>query len=60
MNVGMNEVQFDRRDPILVFDFLSWFVTEAGTLEVNEAQAFVALPHFLSGFCLKQHRAICG
>lgn len=60
MKVAMNELRFYGRHPILVFNFSTRLVTEADTLEVNDAQAFIALLHFLSGFGLEQCRTICG
>ena len=39
---------FDGTDPIRVFDFLARYVNEADMLDMTEAQAFIALPTFLS------------
>lgn len=60
LKVGMDNLTFDGKDPIMIFDFLSRFVSEANTLEMSEPQAFVAIPHFLSGFALDQYRAVSG
>lgn len=57
MGLTMKEHSFSGDDPIMVFDFLTRFVEEADTLSMSEAQAFVALPHFLVGNANKQFRA---
>lgn len=60
LRVGLDELTFDGKDPILIFEFLSRFVVEANTLRISEAQAFVALPHFLRKLALEQYRAVSG
>ena len=58
LDITLKEYKFNGQDPILVFDFLSRFVEQADTLRMTEMQAFVALPHYLSGTAENQFRAI--
>ena len=46
MAYSLEEYRFTGEDPIMVFDFLARFCDEADTLEMSEAQAYVALPYF--------------
>ena len=48
---------FDGSDPVRIFEFLTRFVLEADTLQMTEAQAFLALPYFLNGTAETQFRA---
>lgn len=57
MNLSMSEFKFDGTDPILVFDFLTRMVEEADTLKMTEAQAYLALPHYLSGQASRTYRS---
>ena len=50
--------KFDGSEPILVLDFLSRFVEEADMLSMNEGQAYLVLPHYLSGSADTQFRAM--
>lgn len=52
MQIGMNEIRFDGGDSILGLNFSSRLVTQSDALEVNKAQAFASLFHFLSGTVL--------
>lgn len=47
-----SDLKFDGKTPIMVFDFNYRFANEAQMLGMSEAQAFVALPYFLSVFAL--------
>ena len=58
MDLTFKEHRFDGSDPILVFDFLTRFVEEADILTLNEGQAFLILPHYLSGSASTQFRAM--
>ncbi|CAN8070507.1 unnamed protein product [Agarophyton chilense] len=60
LKIGLNDLTFDGKTPILVIEFLNRFVAEADTLEMSEPQAFLSLPHFLKGFALEQYRSVCG
>lgn len=60
MNVTMLKQKFSGEDPILVLDFLARFVQEADVLEMSEAQAYVALPYFLSGMAEDQYNSVRG
>lgn len=53
----LKDHKFSGEDPIMVFDFLTRFVEEADTIGMSEGQAFVALPHFLTGTASQQFRA---
>lgn len=44
----MKDFQFSGEDPILVFYFLSRLAEEADTLDMNEGQIMVCLPHMLT------------
>lgn len=52
MKIGSQDHSFNRKDPILVSDCLSRLVAEANKLDMTEAQALVALPHFLKDCAL--------
>ncbi len=52
------KAKFDGTKPILVLDFLSRFVEEADMLNMNEGQAYLILPHYLSGSADTQFRAM--
>ena len=47
MAYSLEEHLFTGEKPILILDFLARFCDEADTLEMSEAQAYVALPYFL-------------
>ena len=49
---------FDAEDPINVLAFLRYFVQEANRLDMNEAQAYIAIPYYLKGFALDQYQAV--
>ena len=57
LELSFKDSKFSGEDPILIFDFLSRFVEEADTLTMSEAQAFMALPQFLTGTARMQYRA---
>ncbi|CAN8076119.1 unnamed protein product [Agarophyton chilense] len=59
LKIGLNDLTFDGKTPILVTESLTRFVAEADTLEMSEPQAFVSLPHFLKGLALEQYRSVC-
>ena len=57
MDIKLKQHHFTGEDPIMVLDFLARFVREANIQEMSEAQAFLALPHFLDGFAKSQYEA---
>lgn len=58
LQLTLEECSFDGGDPILILEFLSRFADEADTLEMSEAQAFIALPYFLKGNAASQFRSV--
>lgn len=54
----MSKFRFDGEDPITIFNCFIRFVTEGEPFEMTEGQVFIALPHLISCFCLKQYSAI--
>lgn len=58
MHLTLGKHIFDGKDQILILKFLARFVREADVLRMSEAQAFIALPHFLTGFALSQFEAV--
>ncbi len=57
LDVTMKDYKFDGTDPVLVFDFLTRLAEEADAIGMNESQAFMALPHYLTGVASKRFRA---
>ena len=57
---NLKKFRFDGTDPIKILTFLAKFVEEADILRMSEAQAFIALPTFLSGQAQQQFNAVCG
>lgn len=57
LGLTMKDASFNGDDPILVLEFLTRFADEADTLEMSEAQAFVALPYFLKGQAATLYRS---
>ena len=57
LSVSLSDVKFDGKDPALVFDFLTRFTESADLNRMSEAQAFIALPKYLSGIAEQQFRA---
>ena len=57
MPITLRNHTFDGEDPIQVLAFLRHFVDEANTLDMNHAQAYIAIPYFLKGFALDQYQA---
>lgn len=55
----MTDLRLDGNDRIVIFTFPTRSVTEADILEGSVGQAFIALRHLLSGFCLEQYRGTC-
>ena len=55
--ISLGDFKFSGQDPILIFDFLTRITEEADINQMTEAQAFVALPRFLSGFAEVQFRS---
>lgn len=60
MELTMKAHKFSGEDPILVLDFLSRFVAEADILRMSEAQAYIALPYFLTGLAEDQFNSVRG
>lgn len=58
LRTGISYVKFDGKDPILIFDLLSCFVTDVDVLGLSKAHAYVAVPHLMMGFALEQYRAV--
>lgn len=58
LRLSMKDILFSGDDAILIFEFLRRFVEEANTNNMNEAQAYLALPKLLSGFALDQYLAV--
>ena len=58
MALTLRNHTFDGGEPILVLAFLRHFMDEANTLDMNEAQAYIAVPYFLKGFALDQYQAV--
>ena len=52
------EEKFTGTDPIQIFDILTKLVEECDTLDMSEAQAFMALPRFLKSVAQAQYRAM--
>lgn len=57
LDVTMKDYKFDGSDPVLVFDFLTRLTEEADTIGMTESQAYIALPHYLSGDAATHFRA---
>lgn len=55
MELASKDHRFSRVDPIQVLDFLSRYVRES---DIQEAQAFIALPSLLIGFAKIQYETI--
>ena len=49
LDITMTGHRFDGTDPISVFQFLIYFVTEADKLNMSEGQAYLAIPNYLLG-----------
>ena len=58
MPLTLRNHTFDGEETIQVLAFLPHFVGEANTLDMNEAQAFIAIPYCLKGFALDQYQAV--
>ena len=57
LDITMKNYAFDGSDPIRVFEFLTRLTEEADTIGMSEAQAFLALPHYLEGTAAEEFRA---
>ncbi len=57
LELTLKSEKFSGKDPILVLNFLARFVEEADTIRMTEAQAFIALPHFLTGQAENEFRS---
>ena len=49
LELTMHKSKFDGTDPITILSFLARIVRECDTLDMSEAQAYIALPYFLTG-----------
>jgi hypothetical protein len=58
LELSFKDSKFTGKDPVLIFDFLTRMVEECDTLGMSEAQAYMALPHFLSDTARTQYRAM--
>ena len=58
MALTLRNYTFSGEDPIMVLDLLRRFCDEANTLNMSEAQAYVALSYFLKGFALDQFQTV--
>ena len=58
MALTLRNYTFSEEDPIMVLDFPRRFCDEANTLNMSEAQAYVALSYFLKGFALDQFQTV--
>lgn len=53
----MKEFKFSGEDLILVFDFLSHLVEEADSIDINEGQLMVYIPHMLNKTATRKYRS---
>ena len=58
MALTLRNYTFIGEGPIMVLNFLRRFCDEANTLNMSEAQAYVALSYFLRGFALDQFQTV--
>ena len=58
MALTLRNHPFDGEYPIQVLAFLLHFVDDSNTLDMNEAQTYIAIPYFLKGFALDQYQAV--
>ena len=57
LELTMKRRTFDGSDPITVLTFLARLTRECNILGMSEAQAYIALPYFLTGMALTQYEA---
>ena len=58
LDLTFKDKKFNGLDPVIIFDFLTRFVEECDMLDMTEAQAYVALPHYLLHPAHTQFRAM--